>query len=57
MLSALKFVKGAVSTKDYVPALTHFQIKGGRVTGYNGKLSLSSPIPSTWTAARRRYPS
>lgn len=45
MLSALKFVKGAVSTKDYVPALTHFQIKGGRVTGYNGKLSLSSPIP------------
>lgn len=45
MLAALKFVKGAVSTKDYVPALTHFRIHGGRVTGYNGKLSLSSPIP------------
>lgn len=45
MLAALKFVKGAVSTKDYVPALTHFRISGHRVTGYNGKLSLSSPIP------------
>lgn len=45
MLDALKFVKGAVSTKDYVPALTHFQIAGGRVTGFNGKISLSAPIP------------
>lgn len=45
MLDALKFVRGAVSTKDFVPALTHFHIHGGRVTGYNGKLSLSAPIP------------
>jgi len=45
MLDALKFVRGAVSTKDFVPALTHFHIHGGRVTGYNGKMSLSAPIP------------
>lgn len=45
MLDALKFVKGAVSTKDFVPALTHFQIRDGRVTGFNGKISLSAPIP------------
>lgn len=44
MLAQLKFVKGAVSTKDYVPALTHFRISEGRVTGYNGKISLSAPI-------------
>lgn len=44
MLDALKFVKGAVSTKDFVPALTHFRIANGRVTGFNGKLSLSAPI-------------
>lgn len=44
MLDALKFVKGAVSTKDFVPALTHFHIQGGRITGYNGKLSLSAPV-------------
>lgn len=45
MLDALKFVKGAVSTKDFVPALTHFQIANGRVTGFNGRISLSAPIP------------
>ena len=44
MLDVLKFVKGAVSKKDFVPALTHFNIHEGRVTGYNGKLCLSAPI-------------
>lgn len=44
MLDSLAFVKGAVSKKDLVPALTHFQIVGGRITGYNGKLALSAPI-------------
>lgn len=44
MLDVLKFVQGAVSRKDYVPELTHFKIQGGRITGYNGKLVLSSPI-------------
>jgi DNA polymerase III sliding clamp (beta) subunit (PCNA family) len=45
ILQALKFVQGAVSKKDYVPELTHFHIHQGRVTGYDGKLSLSAPIP------------
>ena len=44
MLEALKFVQGAVSKKDYVPALTHFRIRDQRITGFNGKISLSSPI-------------
>lgn len=44
MLGTLKFVKGAVSKKDFVPALTHFRIHDGRITGYNGKLCLSAPI-------------
>lgn len=42
--TALKFAQGAVSKKDFVPALTHFQLSNGRVTGYDGKLSLSAPI-------------
>lgn len=45
MLNELRFVKGAVGKKDLVPALTHFHIHEGRVTGYNGKMSLSAPIP------------
>lgn len=44
MLDQLKFVKGAVSKKDLVPALTHFLIRDGRITGYNGKISITSPI-------------
>lgn len=44
MLSALKFVSGAVAKKDYAPTLTHFRIEGGRIRGYNGQLALCSPI-------------
>lgn len=46
MLEALQFVKGAVAKKATVPELTHFRIAGGRVTGYNGIMALSSPIPT-----------
>jgi DNA polymerase III sliding clamp (beta) subunit (PCNA family) len=45
MLSELKFVQGAVAKKDFLPALTHFAIEGGRVRGYNGTIALCSPIP------------
>ena len=45
MLKALRFVKGAVAKKDYHPVLTFFRISKGRVTGYNGEMALSSPIP------------
>ena len=44
MLESLKFVKGAVSRKDHVPALTHFQIKNGFVKGHNGTLTLCAPM-------------
>lgn len=45
MLSKLKFVMGAVSKKDFLPALTHFRIQDGTVRSYNGTLALCSPIP------------
>lgn len=41
---ALKFVKGAVSTKNFVPAMQHFAIADGEVSAFNGVVSLSSPI-------------
>lgn len=43
-INALKFVKGAVATKDFVPELTHFRIENGFVKGFNGRLALCSPI-------------
>lgn len=44
MLEALRFVQGAVARKDFVPELSHFRIAGGRITGFNGQMALSSPI-------------
>jgi len=44
MIDAIKFVQGAVAKKDYAPELTHFTIKAGRITGFNGNMALSSPI-------------
>jgi hypothetical protein len=44
MLDSLRFVQGAVAKKDFVAALTHFQIKNGFVKGYNGSLTLCAPI-------------
>ena len=56
MIEALKFVKGAVSKKDYQPALSHFLIKDGRVVGYDGIIALSSPIPIDIYATPRAVP-
>lgn len=44
MLSALKFVSGAIHKKGVVPELEHFCIEDGRVVGFNGYMALSSPI-------------
>lgn len=44
MLEVLNFVKGAIASKDFVPALTHFHIAGGVIHGFNGRLALVSPI-------------
>lgn len=56
MIHALKFVKGAVSKKDYQPALRHFLIKNGRVIGYDGVIALSSPIDLDIEAAPKAEP-
>lgn len=44
MLDALRFVTTAVARKDYLPELTHYKIRDGRVTGFNGIIALSSDI-------------
>lgn len=44
LLDTLKFVKGGVARRDAAPILNHFRIKDGRITGFNGLISLSAPI-------------
>lgn len=44
MIDDLKFVQGAIAKKDIVPALTHFCIKDGKIKGFNGMISICSPI-------------
>lgn len=44
MIDALSFVRGVISQRGDIPELTHFCISGGRITGYNGFVTLSSPI-------------
>lgn len=53
MLKALKFVQGAVAKKDFQPALTHFLIKDGTIRGYNGRLTICSPIDIDFEAKPR----
>lgn len=56
MLSPLKFVMGAVAKKNFQPALTHFRISNGRVTGFNGVVALSSPIDLDLEAMPKALP-
>ncbi len=56
MLKELKFVMGAVSKKDFIPALTHFRIQDGTVRSYNGTLALSTPIPLDLNCAPKAEP-
>lgn len=44
ILDSLRFVQGAVASKDFIPAMTHFSITKSRVTSYNGRIALCSPI-------------
>lgn len=44
MLEELKFVQGAVSKKDFVPAMSHFQIQNQYIKSFNGQVTISSPI-------------
>ena len=43
MNKTLSLVRGAVSTKDLVPVLTHFHIYDGRVQGGNGRVTIDAP--------------
>lgn len=45
MIEVLKKVRGAVSSKDLVPVLTHFLIQDGRLQGSNGRITLDAPCP------------
>jgi len=44
MIDALRFVQGAMKSTVLAPELEYYQIKDGRVVGYNGHMALSSPI-------------
>ena len=56
MLDALKFVRGAVSTKDFAPEMKHFRIENGSVCSFNGIIALSTPIPIDLTCAPKAVP-
>lgn len=45
MLANLKFAQGAIKKNNISPELEYYQIRGGRVVGYNGHMALSAPIP------------
>ncbi len=56
MLDALKFVQAGVAKKDFVPALQHYRIRGGRIKTFNGTLGLSCPIAVDLDVAPRAEP-
>lgn len=45
MLKQLQFVRGAVGKGKIDAGLSHFRIRDRRVTGYNGVMAISTPIP------------
>lgn len=45
MLDPLRFVQGAIQKNGVTPELEHYVIRNGRVTGFNGYMGLSAPIP------------
>lgn len=48
MLEELERVKGAVSSKDLLPVLTHFHIYDGRIQGGNGFVTIDAPCSLRW---------
>lgn len=56
MLRELKFVQGAVAKKDFIPAMTHFCIADGRISAFNGRMALSSPIQCDLTCKPKALP-
>lgn len=56
VLATLKFVRGAVSTKNLLPELKHFIIKDGTACGFNGTIALSAPIDFDIDCAPKAVP-
>lgn len=56
MIDQLKFVSRGIAKSDQIHSLTHFAIHKGRVTGFNGALSLSAPLPLSFDAAPAAIP-
>lgn len=44
MLDDIRFTIAAVAKKAFVQELTHFRIKDGRISGFDGRMTLSSAI-------------
>lgn len=44
LIDSLKFVKSCYAKTDLVPNLTHFVIRQGRITSFNGEVAASCPI-------------
>lgn len=42
--AAVKKVKGALSSKDYISSLTHYHLKQGKIFAANGALVASAPV-------------
>lgn len=56
MIEALRFVQGAVASKDFLPELMHFKIENGTIRGYNGMMGLCSPISLNLNVTPRAIP-
>lgn len=50
LTEALKFARGAVKKTAFSPDLEYFQIKDGRVVGFNGFMALAAPVDLDLTA-------
>lgn len=46
MTNPFDIVRGAVSTRDFVPILTHFAVHEGRVHGFDGRVHISAAAPA-----------
>jgi len=44
LLKTMRFIRGAVASKDLVPEMKHFWIADGGIRAYNGVIALYSPI-------------
>lgn len=51
ILDAIRFVRGAVPTRDHYPQLKHVLIKDKTIRAFNGTIAIQAPINTKLTAA------